>query len=614
MSTLKTHNLQSPDAASVNIALAPNNGMVVAGISTFNNRVLIGTNIEGNVDADDLTIGSSTNTAGITIRTNTAGTGRLFFSDGTSGAAEYQGYVQYDHNSQILALGSGGSTTLQIDNGGNVYFLGSQTGNNRGVIYNHASGFGIYASAHSGTNREIRFYSNFTSDSERLRITSSGDLSLRTTTQNAYLGLTANSNAINTTLGSTSGTSPRLYLKGTGNGQSDAGDVFIGSGTGGIVNIRSAEYMTFEVNSDNSTAERLRITSTGIIVTGGGTAPNSTDVGSIFMPGGGDLGWLTSSGSITFNAYYNGGWKYVTSGTSHILWASSEGFNFSTASSGSADGNISYSRAMKIFTNNRVSIGDGNSGTPLGALHINTKSTMGTDTALWIGDNNDKRYLAINQFSNSEQFSEMKLQFNDNATRSILKLSNPYAPAGYGTAILWQGYNDGQQGQISCQSENANSAAATMYLNSSSGTFLKGNSNRHVTMPQQPSFAAYQSQSVWTVSGTMVFNSTRHNVGNHYSTSNGHFTAPVAGSYLFNFYSIYRGNHTSGWVSLYKNNARMIGGDTHFTYYDLGSNWDNVSFSQVLYLNANDYVEMKSAQSTDWHGNNWQCFSGYLLG
>ena len=178
MSNLKTHNLQSPDAASVNIALAPNNGMVVAGISTFNNRVLIGTNIEGHADADDLTIGSSTNTAGITIRTNTAGTGRLFFSDGTSGAAEIQGYVQYDHNSQILALGSGGSTTLQIDQSGNVYFLGSQTGNNRGVIYNHASAFGIYASAHSGTDREIRFYSNFTSGSERLRITSGGHVNI----------------------------------------------------------------------------------------------------------------------------------------------------------------------------------------------------------------------------------------------------------------------------------------------------------------------------------------------------------------------------------------------------------------------------------------------------
>ena len=36
MSTLKTHNLQSPDAGSVNIALTANAGMIVTGISTFN--------------------------------------------------------------------------------------------------------------------------------------------------------------------------------------------------------------------------------------------------------------------------------------------------------------------------------------------------------------------------------------------------------------------------------------------------------------------------------------------------------------------------------------------------------------------------------------------------
>ena len=44
MSTLKTHNLQSPDASSVNIALAPNAGMVVTGISTFSGGVKIPNN------------------------------------------------------------------------------------------------------------------------------------------------------------------------------------------------------------------------------------------------------------------------------------------------------------------------------------------------------------------------------------------------------------------------------------------------------------------------------------------------------------------------------------------------------------------------------------------
>ena len=39
MSTLKTHNLQSPDAGSVNIAMTPNAGMVVTGVSTFSSGV-----------------------------------------------------------------------------------------------------------------------------------------------------------------------------------------------------------------------------------------------------------------------------------------------------------------------------------------------------------------------------------------------------------------------------------------------------------------------------------------------------------------------------------------------------------------------------------------------
>ena len=46
MSTLKTHNLQSPDSGSVNIAMAPNAGMVVAGLSTYSNQINVGSNIQ----------------------------------------------------------------------------------------------------------------------------------------------------------------------------------------------------------------------------------------------------------------------------------------------------------------------------------------------------------------------------------------------------------------------------------------------------------------------------------------------------------------------------------------------------------------------------------------
>ena len=46
MSTLKTHNLQSSDSGSVNIALAPNAGMVVTGLSTYSNQINVGSNIK----------------------------------------------------------------------------------------------------------------------------------------------------------------------------------------------------------------------------------------------------------------------------------------------------------------------------------------------------------------------------------------------------------------------------------------------------------------------------------------------------------------------------------------------------------------------------------------
>mgnify|MGYP001330072219 CR=1 FL=1 len=63
MSTLKTHNLQSPDAASVNIALAPNAGMVVTGVSTFNNAVSVGNSVTATAF-----YGSGTNLTGLAGR------------------------------------------------------------------------------------------------------------------------------------------------------------------------------------------------------------------------------------------------------------------------------------------------------------------------------------------------------------------------------------------------------------------------------------------------------------------------------------------------------------------------------------------------------------------
>jgi hypothetical protein len=84
-------------------------------------RLLLGTTTEGrfNEGADKFTIGS-TGASGMTIRSGTTSYGTIYFSDATSGAAEYAGYVQYDHTNDKLLLGVGGSNVIVMDNAGAV--------------------------------------------------------------------------------------------------------------------------------------------------------------------------------------------------------------------------------------------------------------------------------------------------------------------------------------------------------------------------------------------------------------------------------------------------------------------------------------------------------------
>ena len=103
-------------AASISV----DGNMIVSGISTFNSRVLLGTTTEGQASADDLTIATSGNT-GITLRSGTSNTGNIYFSDATSGTAEYAGYVSYSHSTNSLSFGTNdGTERLRITSDGKV--------------------------------------------------------------------------------------------------------------------------------------------------------------------------------------------------------------------------------------------------------------------------------------------------------------------------------------------------------------------------------------------------------------------------------------------------------------------------------------------------------------
>ena len=151
----------------------------------------------------------------------------------------------------------------------------------------------------------------------------------------------------------------------------------------------------------------------------------------------------------------------------------------------------------------------------------------------------------------------------------------------------------------------------------------------YVTKPLQPSFrAGLSGNTTVNQSAYIVFNDTgstwHHNIGNHYSTSNGRFTAPVDGVYNFNACIIY--GPFGGSNNVFMGDAFLIyvnGGNAGYSgrrgYYisgDSGNNYYTDHMSVNLKLSATDYVQiMNGASFTSIHGNTYYTwFAGTLLG
>ena len=160
-------------------------------------RVLIGTTTEGHENADDLTIATS-GTGGITIRSGTSNSGAIYFSDATSGTAEYAGFLAYSHANNSMVFGTNTAEKLRIMSNGYIG-LGINSPSRRVHIHTTGSGsdyiqftndttgtttgdgyvFGINGDEDVIHNNleatNMRFY---TAGAERLRIDSSGNFNL----------------------------------------------------------------------------------------------------------------------------------------------------------------------------------------------------------------------------------------------------------------------------------------------------------------------------------------------------------------------------------------------------------------------------------------------------
>ena len=175
-------------------------------------RLLVGTTTGGLTDyGDSLTIADAN--AGMTLRvaaTNQAS--HIYFADGTSGDAQYRGYVQYHHNTDEMKFGTAATERLRINSSGQTMIgtttptsnqaaqaltIALQNNGNTGITLRSGTGGGdlnegsiFFSDATSGTGEYSGYlqYSHANdyfrlgvNSVERLRIASGGNLALGNT-------------------------------------------------------------------------------------------------------------------------------------------------------------------------------------------------------------------------------------------------------------------------------------------------------------------------------------------------------------------------------------------------------------------------------------------------
>ena len=142
-----------------------------------------------------------------------------------------------------------------------------------------------------------------------------------------------------------------------------------------------------------------------------------------------------------------------------------------------------------------------------------------------------------------------------------------------------------------------------------------------VTMPYQPSFCASrlvdQARTENDVVADLVYDQVIHNTGGHYNSSNGRFTAPVSGAYMFSFgarFDFISATYT--WIRLNKNSTTQSDNGFPNCITQQTGNYFTIGASGCVYLNQGDYVSVSVYVSGDasWDFENASYFSGYLIG
>jgi len=471
------------------------------------------------------------------------------------------------------------------------------------------SEFGVWTRSNSlsdrrngidGDNNDLRLYAN---SAERLRITSAGDMGLGTATPTSF-GPTFQ----------IAGTDPALLLQDT----ATAVDYFgINVQSGAVVNwFDDSAYFaigTASGISGGAYSEKVRITSDGKF------GINTTSPGKLLSVSGGtdDDSFIRMNNEEV--GLYFGAWG---TGSSYPRETTINGTRFDNGSAPflriGGQGGIKFcvdlnSERMRITSGGDVLIG--------GQTAYTYDDTGASNTILDITNstNNKRGILSLSGNSNADGPSIGTIWFNNDQNSGTGPGGTMKLVAAIQAKAVTSDSNAGDDSgaylQFLTKPESA-ALAESMVIHS----------DGEVTKPRQPSFRVGRNGNYNPGAGSdIIFNvdsgGGKHNVGLHYNTANGRFTAPVAGVYTFTAHVIWQGlSSGQNMADCFhpKINGTVVGYSGRRGEYianETGNNGYYTDFMTYQFtLAAGDYITINNQFNLTVHGNsNYTTFSGHLV-
>ena len=554
-------------------------------------------NTSYDTNAQTVLIASGGNT-GMTIRS--AGStpfAMIHFADGTSGDSQKRaGRIMYQHDGDNLTFHTANIERLRINGSGSIFSGSIESGvetsyafkvNAGGLYANGSTGVSLYLKDGStypvGTwndanNQKLELgngasssWQKITLDGSNGNATFAGDMSIQ---DSSYLRIRLTG----------SNTSTAIQLGPDGGATFAAGAFAIESDGDISTNVRCHGHVELDSTGGFSSPKIKLFSNTGAIT-----------ASTVNLQSSATSSWFQTGTSI-------GSYSYV--------WAAKNSSSNVWHSGLQTDGDL-YLGGNLAASNNIALNGSNGSGWFTGSLTANPLSL--TSSNGWIRSS----YGAI---TNSTVSSLNNLMIAQNIRGYIQSIDGGGANNNFYSVLTHSGM--GYAGTEYCYggiTKFYNGTGASTANNTvSPSTSMQINGSGIVTKPNNPSFQVSRNQASWTVAASTKFDwdLVAHNIGSHFSLSNDRFTAPVTGTYQFNFSIIwYHTTLLNEWVSLRKNGSRFTGGDVHFSATFGATKWDHVAYSASVYLTSGDYVEMfNGGGAIYYHGSTWAQWSGYLVG